>query len=382
MSAHEYKLSALKPDSRARQTVIARQYSTKGQTTMDWFQLEPPSNDWLVDGLITSDGHAAICGKPKAGKSTFVRNLITSVIKSNTLIGRAIDIPTGTGRVLYIHLDRKDQPGRVAEELRQLGITVQEAERLAFRTAQEMPEAFEERLQWIQKEAKETRPHLIVIDMLWQFVVAKNNNDYNAVIDGINKLQDAFINISYKGALVVTLHSRKANSLNEPFDDILGSTGQRGSFSTNIMLARRRKEGIYTVESDQTHRDDLHGEIPETVIEYVDGALRLGTPYSQLAQQEKAKKTTATLHSVLDFIQQHPGCEMKDILNGLRIAKKTVLNLLDKAGDLVSRTGEGEKGDPFKYSLKDPSSLPVRMEGAANDDARYFEEQQVAWKPI
>src|SRR5207253_6794007 len=136
-------------------------------------------------------------------------------------------------------------------------------------------------------------------------------------------------------------------------------------FSTNIMLARRRKEGIYTVESDQTHRDDLHGEIPETVIEYVDGALRLGTPYSQLAQQEKAKKTTATLHSVLDFIQQHPGCEMKDILNGLRMAKKTVLNLLDKAGagDLVSRTGEGEKGDPFKYSLKDPSSLPLRMEG-------------------
>jgi len=101
--------------------------------------------------------------------------------------------------MLYIHLDRKDQPARVAEELRQLGITVQEAERVAFRTAQEMPETFEERLSWIQKETTNAAPNLIVIDMLWQFVVAKNNNDYNAVIDGINKLQDALINILIKG---------------------------------------------------------------------------------------------------------------------------------------------------------------------------------------
>jgi RecA-family ATPase len=220
--------------TKTRQVVLGRlqlhgKYSTKRTNTMNWFNLKPPSNDWLVDGLITSDGHAAICGKPKAGKSTFVRNLIVSVIKGRQFIGRAIEIPAGpTGRVLYVHLDRKDQPGRVAEELRQLGIDQQESGRLVFRTAQEMPETFEERLSWIRKETTNAAPNLIVIDMLWQFVVAKNNNDYNAVIDGINKLQDALLKASYKGALIVTLHGRKAENPDDSFDDILGSTGQRG----------------------------------------------------------------------------------------------------------------------------------------------------------
>jgi len=109
---------------------------------MNWYQLQTPQNTWLVDGLVTSDGHAAICGKPKAGKSSFVRSLICSVIKSKDFIGRHIDIPPGAGRVLLIHLDRKDQPERVAEELRKLGITEPESNRLIFKTAQDMPEDF------------------------------------------------------------------------------------------------------------------------------------------------------------------------------------------------------------------------------------------------
>lgn len=330
---------------------------------MSWYHLKPPSNDWLVDGLLTSDGHAAICGKPKAGKSTFVRNLITSVIKSNNFIGRAIDIPNGTGRVLYIHLDRKDQPGRVAEELRQLGITEQESERLVFRTAQDMPKEFPERLQWIQEEAKKSQPHLLVIDMLWQFVVAKNNNDYNAVIEGINKLQDALLEIAFKGALVVTLHGRKAENPDDSFDDILGSTGQRGSFSTSVMLKRHRKEGIYTVESDQTHRDDLYGEIPETVLEYVDGGLRLGETRAQRAFKEKVSREDDANSKILDFIRQHPACNTADIANGLRMAKKTVLNCLSKSSALITRTGAGEKGSPYAYSIEILEEVPTEIFG-------------------
>jgi len=326
---------------------------------MSWFHLKPPSNKWLVDGLVTSDGHAVICGKPKAGKSTFVRNLITSVIKSKNFIGRSIDIPTGTGRVLYIHLDRKDQPGRVAEELRQLGITEPESARLVFRTAQDMPQEFPDRLQWIGDEAKKSDPHLLVIDMLWQFVVAKNNNDYNAVIDGINKLQDALLDIAYKGALVVTLHGRKATNPDDTFDDILGSTGQRGSFSTSVMLKRHRKEGIYTVESDQTHRDDLHGEIPETVLEYVDGELRLGETRCQLGYREKLSREDQVDIKVLDFIQQHPGCHTQDIANGLNMTKQRVTNCLSKSLALITRTGDGKKGSPYAYSVKISEEVPT-----------------------
>jgi hypothetical protein len=326
---------------------------------MNWYQLKPPSNAWLVDGLITSDGHAAICGKPKAGKSTFVRSLICSLIKSIDFIGRSIDIPPGEGRVLYIHLDRKDQPGRVAQELKELGITEQESDRLIFRTAQDMPEQFEERLLWIQEEVRKATPHLVVIDMLWQFVVAKNNNDYNAVIDGINKLQDALLETSYKGALIVTLHGRKAENPDDSFDDILGSTGQRGSFATSIMLKRHRKENIYTIESDQTHRD-WHGELPETVLEYVDRMPRLAETCAQRTHKDKISKEEEAIKNVLGFIGQHPGSTTEEIMNGLHMAKKTVMKSIEMT-ELVKRTGNGAKGDPFKFFCEIPGEKPKEV---------------------
>ncbi len=187
----------------------------------NWFDLPQPTTTWLVDGLIPSDGHAAVCGKPKAGKSTFLRNLITAIIKNQKFFDRSIDIPTGTGRVLYLHLDRKDQPWRVAKELRDLGITEEESLRLVFKTAQEIPlDSFEKRLDWLKKQIIVVKPHLIVIDLMWQFVVANNANDYNAVLDGINRLQDALIAAKYHGALIVALHGRKATNPNDPADDI------------------------------------------------------------------------------------------------------------------------------------------------------------------
>ena len=97
--------------------------------SMNWFTIPKPETSWLVDVLIPSDGYAAICGKPKAGKSTFLRNLIASVIKGHEFLGRRIELPRSTGRVLYLHLDRKDQPWRVSKELRDLGITQDESPR-------------------------------------------------------------------------------------------------------------------------------------------------------------------------------------------------------------------------------------------------------------
>jgi len=330
-----------------------------------WFDIPKPETTWLIDGLITSDGHASICGKPKAGKSTFVRNLIASVIKGQPFIGRATDLPEGTGRVLYIHLDRKDQPWRVANELRHLGITAEESPRLIFRTAQDIPGSFEERLKWLQQETSQHKPCLIVIDLLWQFVVANNSNDYNAVLNGINTLQDSLIKIGYKGALLVTLHGRKATNPNEPFDDVLGSTGQRGSFSTNIMLTRYRKEGVYTIMSDQTERDEVYGEIPETVLRRkTDGTLALNRPFNELVKAEKELKAEGSVRKLLAFIGEHPGCNMPEIMDGLNIAKKSALKFLGMAAGLWYTTGEGEKGDPHRYFLR---SSDVDPQAAATE---------------
>jgi hypothetical protein len=322
---------------------------------LNWYELPIPNTAWLVDGLIPADGHAAICGKPKAGKSTFIRNLIAATIKGSTFLGRRVDIPVNTGRVLYLHLDRKDQPWRVAKELRELGVTQTEASRLIFRTAADLPSNdFSERLEWFRNEIVAAKPNLVVVDLLWQFVVAKNSNDYNAVLDGINKLQDELTDVKYPGAFVAALHGRKATNINDPADDMLGSTGQRGSFSTNVFLTRHRNQHVYTVLTEQTVREECFGEIDETVIERnPDGTLCLGRPFRELEKAEKNVREESALRRVVDYIAGHQGCLTTELIQALGMSRKTVIKLLDEAHELLSTTGEGVKGNPLKYFIKE-----------------------------
>jgi hypothetical protein len=316
----------------------------------NWYDIPTPETSWLVDGLLPSDGQGAICGKPKAGKSTFVRNLVTAVINGGTFLGRSIDV-AGIGRVLYVHLDRKDQPWRVSKELRDLGITQEASSRLVLKTAADVPaDTFDNRLTWLQREVVNHNPHLVVIDLMWQFVIAKNSNDYTAVLEGINRLQDALTAVKYKGALVVTLHSRKATNPDDAADDMLGSTGQRGSFATNIFLARHRNQGVYTVMSEQTVRDDHYGEIDETVIiRHPDGTLSLGSLVKDLVQREKKRADDESLDRLVLYISEHPGTEMPTIVSDLKMSKPTILRLLAAVPALWRKTGTGVKGDPHKY---------------------------------
>jgi hypothetical protein len=323
---------------------------------MDWYNLKPPSTAWLVYGLITSNDNFAVIGKPKAGKSSFTRNLVVSVIKGIPFLGRAIDTGKEAGRVLYIHLDRKDRPAKVGMDFKRLGCTASEKTRLVMKVAEEIPSSFDERLKWLKKEAKELKPHLIVIDLMWQFVVAKNSNDYNAVLEGINSLQDALTASKYQGALLVTIHGRKASNPEDPMDDILGSTGQRGSFNNIVMLTRYRREGHYTIFSDQTDRDTEHGEIDETIITR-DGAgvMSLEGAYAEYKKEERQGRDQQAIDRLIDFVAGNEGCTQDDMVYALETTKPSLRKLLDSAGDRIIRSGKGSKTNPFRYA-------PYKME--------------------
>ena len=337
----------------------------------NWFDVPEVATPWLIDGLIPADGYSAIVGKPKAGKSTFIRNLIVSVVKGTKFLGRSIDLPEGTGKVLYVHLDRKDKPDKVSAQLRRLGLTREEAPRLVMRLAEHLPseqnEGYEARLKWLQREVEATRPHLIVIDLLWQFVVSENSNDYNKVLGSINALQDALNKIKFKGALIVTIHGRKATNLTDRSDDVLGSTGQRGSFSTLIMLTQNKLEQLRTIISDQTDIDPLWGEIPETVIlQNPDDTLSLGQPIAELVKAEKQSKREYDLQRLILFVESHPGVEMEKILEGLSMSKKYALDLLRLGSEFVSRSGGGRRGDPHRFYPKGYVIAPKSETEVAN----------------
>jgi len=185
------------------------------QQQTHWFDEPQQRTKWLVQGLITTDDNCSFVGKPKSGKSTAIRNLVASIVLGRQFLGRDVLLPDRTGRVLYIHVDRKDRKHQVASDLRNLGITREDSSRVHLLTEQDISKEldFEGRCDWLAKKVRHLSPHLIVIDLLLQFVKTKKGvNDYDAMIDAIAFLQDKLTESGYKGALLMSLHARKAVS--------------------------------------------------------------------------------------------------------------------------------------------------------------------------
>lgn len=320
----------------------------------EWFELPEEPVEWLVQGLITTDDCAAANGKPKSGKSTGIRNLIAAVVLGGKFLDREVCVPPETGRVLYIHLDRKDRRHRVAKELRQLGITREASSRIRLLTEKDMPKdaGFDARCQWLADEVKSFTPNLVVIDLLLHFVRTKKGvNDYDTMIDAVARLQDTLSDCGYKGALLVSLHARKASG-EDVGDSVLGSTGIRGSLSTLLHFHHYRKEKIYTVQSDQTVRDDEIGELDETIINRdASGVISLGAKFEDVKVQDKKDEWSLRRRKVLDFVKTDPGKTADAIAAALNMSKKTVLPILEeleRSFDIRS-SGAGIKGDPRLY---------------------------------
>lgn len=211
---------------------------------------------------------------------------------------------------------------------------------------------FNARCSWLGDEVKSFNPNLVVIDLLLHFVRTKKGvNDYDTMIDAVAQLQDTLSGCGYKGALLVSLHARKASG-EDVGDSVLGSTGIRGSLSTLLHFHHYRKEKIYTVQSDQTVRDDEIGELDETIINRdSSGVISLGAKFEDVKVQDKKDEWSLRRRKVLDFLKTTPGNTADAIAAALNMSKKTVLPILDeleKSKDIRS-SGAGIKGDPRLY---------------------------------
>jgi hypothetical protein len=299
-------------------------------------------------------------GKSKAGKSSAIRTLAAAIIKNRSFLGRQVFVPKEGGSVLYIHLDRKDPVSYVAAELRALGITKAESSRLHLVSAQDMPKDEAMRMGWLIEQVTRLKPTLVVIDLLFQFICVDNSNDYNKNLKVINDLQDRLCKAGFHGHLVTAHHARKANGSVDPFDDLLGSSAIRGSFSTNVLLVHDRKAKYHTIQTDQTQRVKELGEIEETVIERnTDTAeMFLSRTVESIKNEKKKKRETAGAQDVFQFITQHPKCTQKEIMLGLHISKPQVIKFLEEIGtEMLIRSGAGCSGKPFKYSIKPLESM-------------------------
>lgn len=321
-----------------------------------WFDEPEQDTHWLVDGLITIDDNAGFVGKPKSGKSTSIRNLVAAVVVGGQFLGRDVLLAQRTGRVLYLHLDRKDRRHRVASDLRKLGITREDSKRVRFLTEHDVPKesTFEERCLWLATQVNEFKPNLVVIDLLFQFVRTKKGiNDYDDIIDALAHLQDSLNTVQYKGALLMSLHARKAIS-EDVGDSMLGSTGLGGSMSTHLFFHQYKKQKLYTVESSQTIRDPQFEDLEETIVnrDSQTGAITLAAKFADLKIEEKRDEAQLRRNKVFGHIVLHPQKSTDDLMKELSMSKKVLLPILEalENSNLIGSTGEGKRGDPKKWS--------------------------------
>jgi len=129
--------------------------------------------------------------------------------------------------------------------------------------------------------------------------------------------------------------------------------------------------------SDQTERDEEHGEIDERVMSRnLDGTLALGPTFRELAKETKEVKTEADLRRLREFIVATPGCETSDLTSGLAMSKKYILQLLERMED-VEKKGKGVKNDPLKYYVRpfDYGEPQGAVQGLINN----FGNRPLAW---
>lgn len=324
----------------------------------DWYNAPEPNVQWLVHGLLEYGSTSLFSGKPKSGKSTAVRNLAAAVVKGGTFIGRATNTPSHGATVIYVHLDRKDQPAAVINDLKKLGVTAEESQRLILLFPDDMPRLKSERMPWLLKHVQEVKPDLLIIDLFFQFVHVDGSNGYNEILDVFNQLQDELRRVGFTGHLCVAHHNRKQRG-EDAFDNAAGSISIRGSCATCVNFERDRKNKSYTLETEQSRFELSVGEIDKTTVirDEQTGATSLGLSVAQLHGDKLKKKVDKDGEDLLRFIQEHPTCTVQDMVTGLHMRKDHVLDLLKEMRGALIVTGKGVRGVPKRYS-----AAPIQTE--------------------
>lgn len=192
-----------------------------------------PKTLYIVDNLLPQ-GLSIFCGASKIGKSWLMLDLALNVAKGKTMWGLA----THQCDVLYLTLE--DTIVRVQERLYKLVDEAPSNLRIAV-ACEKIGKGLEEQINTVIKEYPKTK--LIIIDTF-----QKVRNIGGTVKDGMYAVDYADVSalkdIADKNKIAVMFvhHLRKVKDLNDPFNDVSGSTGIAGAADTMLILSRSRND--------------------------------------------------------------------------------------------------------------------------------------------
>lgn len=307
-------------------TAVNESYLMPLMTLRELYDQPDENITWAVDGIFRMGGFSVIGSKPKVGKSTLARNLAYCVAIGMDFLGRSVT----QGPVIYYALE--EIKSEVKRHFQDLGASGEED--IHIYAGGTTIEALNE----IRKAIDEIEPMLVIIDPLFRLVRVRDGNDYVQVTQAL----DPILRIARDtGTHILCVHHTTKSSTQDD-DSMLGSTAIFGSVDTQMIL--RKTEHHRTVRTTQRYGQDLE----ECILVFDDMTRRVSLGNSM--ENERLEETGIAIYEFLS--EGNSSLTEAEILPEIKVSQgtkvKALRQLLEKG--LVSRTGKGGKGDPYKYS--------------------------------
>ena len=204
----------------------------------DLLKKQFPSEEWLVEGLITT-GLSVLTGASKIGKSWAALQLVTALDKGGCFLG---SLKARRTDVLYCALE--DTPKRIQRRVQKQGTETFNGSRL------ETKRCTPANLKAYLKVNPQFR--VVIIDTFQKMMGINDLNDYSQTVNGMSALKD--IADSLNIAVIVIHHNRKgADNNGDHMESALGSTGINAT--ADCSLTMRRKRGTGEASLSVTGRD-------------------------------------------------------------------------------------------------------------------------------
>ncbi len=291
----------------------------------DLAEEEEATVDWALNGRFAAGSFNICAGRPKAGKSTLMRQFALSYSRKEPFLG----FDTSGGTVLWLALEERRQ--HVRQSFVGMGAA---KEPIMFHIGPAPDNDWES---WLRAIIAESGPSLVVIDHLQRLLRLQDINSYSEVG---NKLEP-LVNISREmGCCVVALHHTGKMERSDEGDDLLGSTALYGAVDC-LLTVKRDSQGRRTISTRQREGDDL----PPTLIQMDDaGGIALVGAVATIRRNEVERdigEALGTDELTEDAIRERVG--------GNTTAVARALRSMVAAGTVVKR-GDGKKGSPFSYA--------------------------------
>lgn len=220
--------------------------SIGAQTLMEEVLEQRP---WLIDGLLPIPSTALLCSPPKYGKSLLSLKAGHCVATGSDFLNKKVE----QAGVAYLCLE--DQAHRLQQRLWQLTDESSDQLRLITR-AETLGHGLIEQMQRFLKDHEDTR--LFIIDTLQ--ITRDSTTDYSYASDYADLRKYKSFADDNNVCVLIVHHLRKAESTNDQFMDISGTTAISGAVD-EMMVMKKASRSSHDCKLLVTGRDVEYTEI-------------------------------------------------------------------------------------------------------------------------